>query len=76
MDTNHSISTLFGAVLASYKSVLLMISSLGFISWEMVWDTALLAAIGGAVGWGVSEILKVIKQLIKGAFLRYKNRNL
>jgi len=76
MDTNHAAGTVFGAILATYKSILLMISSLGFISWDMIGDTAQLAAIGGAVGWAVAELLKLTKQLLKGLYLRHKNRDL
>ena len=75
MDSHHAAGSLFGAIMASYKSFLVIMTSLGFVSWELVIDTAMLAAIGGAVGWAVAETLKLLKQLIRGAYIRHKNKD-
>ncbi len=60
MDSNHAAGTTLGGLAGILKG-LTSASSMGFITWEIAGDTAMLAAIGGIVGWSVSEILKLIK---------------
>ena len=63
MDSNHAAGTALGGLAGILKG-LTSASSLGFISWEIACDTAILAAIGGVVGWSISEILKFAKSRI------------
>jgi len=72
MDSNHTTGALFGAVVATYKSVIAMITALGFISIELILETALLALIGGALGWCGAEIMKWLKPFIKNLYLKIR----
>lgn len=65
MDSNHTTGTILGAIIAIGKSLYVTISVkpvFSMISWELVFDTALLALIGGALGWCGAELMKLIKK--------------
>lgn len=68
MDQSNIVGTISGALVGLYKSVMAMITLIltsGFISWGVLLDTAVLALIGGALGWCGSELMKLIKRLYK-----------
>lgn len=68
MDSNHSAGVLFGATIATYKSFLTIISTLGIISWQLVGETIFLTFLGGAVGWCGAEVMKLSKPIVKKFF--------
>jgi len=65
MDAGHAAGSFTGMAIATYKGVLLMISPLGFISWGLIGETAILAGVGGAAGWIIAELLKLVKVKIQ-----------
>jgi len=58
MDTNHATGTFFGIVSGVYTSMRFTTS---LPSEEAMMQTAILAAIGGIVGWVAVYLLKVAK---------------
>ena len=62
MDTNHATGTFFGIVSGVYTSAKFTTS---LPSEEAIIQTAILAAVGGAVGWLIVELLKLGKERIK-----------
>lgn len=67
MDTQHAAGTGLGILAGTIKGLLVASSSsLAFITWDIIGDTALLASIGGAVGWSVTELLKYLKYKVTG----------
>lgn len=69
MDNNHIVGIIVGFVVGIIKAISAVISSLSsifiiisLISWEQVFDTGLLALIGGALGWVGAEIAKRINK--------------
>ena len=72
MDSNHVTGTIFGALIAIYKSFIAMLAPLGLISWELLFDTALLAFAGGAIGWCGAEVMKWLKPLVKQLFSKIR----
>ena len=74
MDSNHTAGTIIGAIMATYKSFIAMLAPLGFISFELLVDTALLAFAGGAIGWCGAEFMKYLKPLTKQLISKIKNK--
>lgn len=66
MDNNHLAGTFFGAISGIYTS--LMTSNLIYPSKEAIIQTAILAAIGGVVGWISVGIAKFIKENLSKVF--------
>lgn len=80
MDGSHVGATL-GAVAGVYKGIKTIIvakalgfniTALSFISWENIFDTAILALLGGAIGWIGAEIMRGLKRL----YLKWKQRKI
>ncbi len=75
MDSSHTAGALFGATIATYKSVVLMFSTLGIISWQLVGETVFLTFLGGAIGWCGAEMMKLLKPIVKKFFLKLFNKH-
>lgn len=66
MDGNHIAGTALGFIAGIYKAIstILAITTISWITWVAVFDTASLALIGGALGWIGAEAMRQIKKFI------------
>ena len=65
MDSHHAAGTGVGILAGLFKSFVTM-QSLAMLTWGLAFDTAILAFIGGVIGWCASELMKLIKKKLKG----------
>ena len=64
MDSEHTTGTLLGMIIGLIKAML-EVSVFGLLSWELIFETAILAGVGGAFGYAGAEILRYIKNIFK-----------
>ncbi|OPZ92352.1 MAG: hypothetical protein BWY74_01625 [Firmicutes bacterium ADurb.Bin419] len=63
MDNSHAAGTILGMVLGVYKAII-SLTVMALLSWQAIFDTMILAFIGGVIGWTGAELMKYIKKRI------------
>lgn len=60
MDTQHVAGTGVGMTIGFFKAF-----TFGMLTWSLALDTAILAFVGGMLGWIATEMMKIIKIEVK-----------
>lgn len=68
-EHSNILGVIIGGIVGVIKSIFALKTSLlvilATLNWSVAFDTAILALIGGSLGWCGSELMKLIKKLYK-----------
>jgi hypothetical protein len=65
-DTQTAVGSILGSIIGFGKGLFLMVQEASIISAESVIQTVVLSAIGAAVGFVITTLLKKLNEKIKG----------
>lgn len=73
MDTQHAAGTGVGMTVGLFKAFM-GLQMFGMLTWGLALDTAILAFLGGMLGWIATEMMKIIKAEVRRLVQNFKDK--